>query len=45
MLVPRYQLSFEARNKPVVNAGVVYALLEHHLVYDTYVYADERQRI
>ena len=42
MLAPRYYLLFKARDKPVVDAADIYALLEYYWVYDTYVYTDER---
>jgi Protein of unknown function (DUF3435) len=45
MLAVRHGLSFQARDKPVVDVDDVWAVLECHWVYDTFVYVDERQRI
>jgi hypothetical protein len=45
VLARQYKLSFEERDKSVVDVDDVYALLEHHWADDTYVYEDERQRL
>jgi hypothetical protein len=45
VLAPKYNLSFEERDKSVVDVDDVYALLEHHWADDTHVYEDERQRL
>jgi hypothetical protein len=45
VLAAKYDLSFEERDKSVVDVDDVYALIEHHWADDTYVFEDERQRL